>query len=118
MNASATSKSTASEAKFELIATELLKRKGIEQGRMFGSAGLKVSGKVFAMCVNSALVVKLSTDRVQALINAKQASAFDPGHGRPMKEWLSVLTGTEQGWLALAEESRTYVAAIEAKKAK
>jgi TfoX/Sxy family transcriptional regulator of competence genes len=117
------SKSTQSQAvddgqQFGHISAALLKHQGVEHGRMFGSDGLKISGKVFAMQVNGTLVVKLPVDRVQTLVSAKQASLFDPGHGRPMKEWVSMATGTAQAWQALAEESLQYVASLEAKKAK
>jgi TfoX/Sxy family transcriptional regulator of competence genes len=101
---------------FGHISAALLKHQGVEHGRMFGSDGLKISGKVFAMLVHGVLVVKLPVDRVQALIKEKQATLFDPGHGKPMKEWVSIATGTAQAWQALAEESLRYVASLEAKK--
>jgi TfoX/Sxy family transcriptional regulator of competence genes len=118
MSKSAKSQAADDGQQFEHISAALLKHQGVEHGRMFGSDGLKISGKVFAMQVNGALVVKLPVDRVQALVNAKQASLFDPGHGRPMKEWVSIATGTAQAWQALAEESLQYVASLEAKKVK
>jgi TfoX/Sxy family transcriptional regulator of competence genes len=106
------------EDRFEQVTTALLKRKGVEQGKMFGSVGLKVNGKVFAMCVKDALVIKLPNERAQALVSSKKAKPFDPGHGRVMKEWVCVAEGTAQSWLALIQESHTYVAALEAKKSK
>jgi TfoX/Sxy family transcriptional regulator of competence genes len=118
MTESAKSKSPEVDPRFGQVSTAQLKHQGVEHGRMFGSDGLKISGKVFAMQVNGALVVKLPADRAQGLVSAKQAKLFDPGHGRPMKEWVSFATGTAQAWLALADESRKYVAALEAKKAK
>ena len=40
---------------FESIAEELIRDSVITKGKMFGSSGLKVSGKVFAMVVKGAL---------------------------------------------------------------
>jgi TfoX/Sxy family transcriptional regulator of competence genes len=48
---------------------------------MFGSSGLKVGGKVFAMSVKNELVVKLPRERVDELVAAGAGSRFDPGHG-------------------------------------
>jgi hypothetical protein len=80
----------------------------VERSKMFGSVGLKVGGKVFAMCVKGALVVKLPAERAAALIAAKAATTFDPGHGKPMKEWVSI-SGTRTPWVDLAQEAHAFV---------
>ena len=36
-----------------------------------------------------AFVLKLPRERVASLVAAGQGQAFDPGHGRVMKEWVS-----------------------------
>lgn len=76
--------------------------------KMFGSPGLKVQGKVFAMLVRGKLVVKLSKDRVDALVAAGDGEYFDPGHGRLMKEWVAI---GEPGaaWPRLAREACRFV---------
>jgi hypothetical protein len=71
----------------------------------FGSNGLRVNGKVFAMTVRGALVVKLPRDRVAELIASGAGSAFESG-GRVMKEWVTVVHGS---WIALAREARCFV---------
>src|SRR5437879_2948566 len=58
--------------------------------RRFGSNGLKVNGKIFAMLAQSTVVVKLPRERVQALVAAGAGEQFDPGHGRRMKEWIAL----------------------------
>jgi TfoX/Sxy family transcriptional regulator of competence genes len=58
----------------------------LESGRKFGSNGLKVDGKLFALFTQGTLVVKLPRERVAALVAARVGKPFDPGHGRQMKE--------------------------------
>lgn len=77
----------------------------------FGSSALKVHGKIFAMLVKERLVVKLPRQRVDALVAAGDGERFDPGHGRPMKEWLSVAPTSDVEWLPLAREAMAFVAA-------
>jgi hypothetical protein len=79
-----------------------------EPGRKFGSNALKVSGKLFALFTQGTLVVKLPKDRVVALVDAGTGEAFDPGHGRVMKEWLTVTSG-KASWIELATEAHGFV---------
>ena len=77
----------------------------------FGSAGhqLKVDNRIFAMLTRGRLVVKLPRQRVEALVDERAGERFDPGHGRLMKEWLSVEPGLGERWLALAREALEFV---------
>ena len=77
-------------------------------GRGFGSEALKVDGRIFAMPVKGALVVKLPKDRVAELVASGVGSHFDPGHGRLMREWI-VVRDTAVDWLGLAREARQFV---------
>lgn len=79
-----------------------------EYRRAFGSKGLKVDGRIFAMLVRGSLVVKLPEERVAALIESKRGAPFDAGKARPMKEWVTIRG--EKGWLSLAREARDFVA--------
>jgi hypothetical protein len=99
---------------FDRIA-EILRREGRADPaeppgarRAFGAGALKVDGKIFAMPAQGTLVVKLPKARVDALVAAGRGERFDPGHGRVMKEWVT-LNGGEEGWLDLAREARTFV---------
>ena len=76
---------------------------------MFGSPGLKIDGKVFAILWRGSLVVKLPVSRVDSLLAAGTATRFDPGMGRQMKEWVEIPPGPAKAWIALAEESRAFV---------
>ena len=79
------------------------------QPRKFGSNGLKVDGKLFALFTQGTLVVKLPKDRVAALVAKGDGKPFDPGHGRLMKEWLTVVS-PKLSWSALAKEAHAFVA--------
>ena len=79
--------------------------------RAFGSTSLKTDGKIFAMLVKDRLVVKLDRRRVDALVASGDGERFDPGHGRLMKEWLSVAEAASgDAWLDLATEAEGFVA--------
>ncbi len=98
---------------FDKLAAELLAEGGVEDGsqsgrRGFGSNGLKVAGKLFAMPVKGRLVLKLPRDRVAALVASGSGEFFDPGHGRLMREWIA-LDLPEREWKSLAREARDYV---------
>ena len=71
-------------------------------GKGFGSTGLKVNGKLFAMISSKGkFVAKLPKDRVEELVRDGKGEYFDPGHGRLMKEWIA-LDGGAKSWLDLA----------------
>jgi hypothetical protein len=79
-------------------------------GTGFGASGLKVGGKLFAMLNAGELVVKLPRDRVDDLIAAGAGTRFDPGHGRLMKEWVTIDAERGDEWPGLADEARGFVA--------
>jgi len=77
------------------------------RGRKFGSNGLKVNGKLFALFTQATLVVKLPRDRVIALVALGVGEPFDPGHGRLMREWLTVRS-EKASWIDLAKEAHAF----------
>ncbi len=83
-----------------------------EPGRRFGTNGLKVNGKLFAMSVRGKLVVKLPKDRVDTLVASGVGERFDPGHGRVMKEWLEV-AGAKTSWVDLTKEAHDFVKGLQ-----
>jgi TfoX/Sxy family transcriptional regulator of competence genes len=97
------------EERFASLAEALLADSRVGEGRMFGSQVLKVTGKVFVMLVKGRLVLKLPAERVQALVTGGAGKPFDPGHGRPSKEWVAVVLA-DADWQALAREARDFVA--------
>jgi hypothetical protein len=75
---------------------------------MFSSSNvLSVNGKIFAMLVRGKLVVKLPKQRVDELVAARAGTYFDPGHGRLMKQWISIPAGKAE-WLEMAREAHRF----------
>jgi TfoX/Sxy family transcriptional regulator of competence genes len=74
-----------SEELFKSITAKLLSDEAISRKKMFGSTGLSIGGKVFALLVKGKLVVKLPYERVETIISSGRGEPFDPGHGRLMK---------------------------------
>ena len=93
---------------FALIARAFEKDRDVTVGKMFGSAGLKVNGKVFAMVVRGRFVAKLPRLRVDELVGSGRGEQFDPGHGKLMKEWVLVPAG-KSSWPELAREAYRFV---------
>jgi hypothetical protein len=89
------------------VVDDFEKAKG-QPGRKFGSNGLKVGGKLFALFTQGTLVVKLPKDRVAELVASKVGTPFDPGHGRLMREWLTVVS-SKASWAELAKEAHRFV---------
>jgi TfoX/Sxy family transcriptional regulator of competence genes len=94
---------------FAKVAAALGSEPGVSRGKMFGAEGLKVGKSVFAMEVKGELVVKLSIERAAELRDVGLAKAFDPGHGRPMKQWVAVNPGAKVDWLKLSREALHFV---------
>ena len=52
--------------------------------------------------------MKLPKERVATLVEEGVGAPFDPGHGRLMKEWLTV-TNSRASWAELAKEAHEFV---------
>jgi hypothetical protein len=91
------------------IAPEFLARPDVGLGRMFGSEGLSVRGKYFAVATHTGdLMVKLDRDRIGELGLENMVM-----RGRPMAEWavVPVDAGPER-WREVAEEAHQFVDSI------
>jgi hypothetical protein len=96
-------------ALFAPVAASFASDRAVSMKRMFSSSSvLTVKGKIFAMLVKGRLVAKLPRARVDALVGAGTGERFNPGHGRLMKEWVSVEDG-KAPWVALAQEAYQFV---------
>ncbi len=74
-------------------------------GGGFGRSALRYRGKIFAMYVRGALVVKLPGQRVDELVGAGHGARFDANKGTPMREWFTVAPDCPLPWSALAAEA-------------
>jgi hypothetical protein len=97
--------------RLEALAKLFVRDRRVSLGKLFSSTGLKVDGRIFAMVVRGKLVVKLPKARVDELVAKKAGEYFDPGHGRPMKEWIS-MNAKKPDPLSLGREAFTFVSAL------
>lgn len=81
----------------------------VELAKMFGSDGLRVGGKFFATFSKEDFVVKLPRERVDKLVADGDGVRFDPGSGRPMKEWVVLAPGSAAEGLAYLDEALAFV---------
>ena len=77
-------------------------------GQGFGSRGLRLDAKIFAMLnFKGQFVVKLPRERVAELIRQGKGQYFDTGRDRVMKEWIAVHADAAS-WLGLAKEAHRF----------
>jgi TfoX/Sxy family transcriptional regulator of competence genes len=102
------------EASFALVTQAFASDPDVASGgRGFGSGGLKVNGKLFALVSSRGeFVVKLPRQRVLELVTAGAAQYFDAGRGRPMKEWAAIDLAMVGDKVALAREAHRYVRGV------
>jgi TfoX/Sxy family transcriptional regulator of competence genes len=105
------------EARFAALVSAMVETSDASSGsddsgprRAFGSTSLKTAGRIFAMLVNGRLIVKLPARRVEELVESGTGERFDPGHGRLMREWLSIDSDSDDVWRTLAAEAEGFVA--------
>ena len=105
------------DARYAALVDALLAEPGVTAGseegqprHRFGASGLKVGGKLFAMLVRGALVLKLPRRRVDALVTSGDGERYDPRRdGRRMQEWLVLAPTSALDWLPLAREALAFV---------
>src|SRR5438067_2286256 len=79
------------------------------KGGTFGSAALKVDGKIFAFLSQGDLVLKLPRERVDDLIASGNGKSYDARRGKVMKEWVAIGPDRSRSWGKLTEEARVFV---------
>ena len=97
---------------WEELVADVTARHPLHEAKMFGMPCLKrENGKVVAgLWKDGGLNVKLTDDaeREQALA-LPGAMPFDPGMGRPMKEWVVIPLAQSAVWPQYAAEALEYV---------
>src|SRR2546425_358302 len=80
----------------------------VSQTRMFGSVGLKVKSKVFAIFYKGNFGARFPGEGVDDSVAAEKGDRFDPGQGRPAKEGVAVSKKSPRG-TGLAREAYQFV---------
>ena len=94
---------------FDPIAARFLERPDVDIGAMFGSEGLRVRGKIFALVsFDGQLMLKLPAARTVELVDAGDAERVAMA-GRSMREWVFVPISTPALWDPLVGEAFAYV---------
>ena len=97
---------------FDPIAARLCALPDVDMGRMFGTEGVRVRGKVFAFVGHGgALVAKLPEQRIGDL-TAEGVGTPMIMRGRPMREWAEIRPDAADTWAALIAEAHRFVDAI------
>lgn len=96
---------------FDTIADDLAaSHEDVQRGKMFGVLCIKVKGKAFASFSQERMVFKLRGEAHAEALALAGAALFDPsGHGRPMREWVTVPVAHANRWEQFAEEALAYV---------
>ncbi|NNE95198.1 MAG: hypothetical protein HKN24_04140 [Acidimicrobiales bacterium] len=93
------------------VAEPFLGRGELVEGTMMGHQCLRSAAGGFVATVereSGALVVKLPTQRVDALIESGDGQPFAPA-GKVFREWVAVPSFDEGQWSKLLHESLTFV---------
>ena len=97
-------------ARLESLADDYLARPGVDWGRMFGTIGLRVRGKIFAVAVHDGgLMVKIPEARADEREAAGETTRMVM-RGREMREWVvAPLDARDAVWTSLLEEAYAYL---------
>lgn len=101
----------AGHARLEGLAAPYLERPGVDWGRMFGTIGLRVRGKIFAVAVHddAGLMVKIPEARATEREAAGEVTRMVM-RGREMREWVvAPLDAPDALWESLLEEAYAYL---------
>jgi hypothetical protein len=94
------------EDRFRELAEPLLSRPGVTRSTMMGLPCMRVDGAFFAAFDRRRgdLLVKLTRDRVDELVDGGRAGPFAPA-GRRFREWAAVPATDADSWPALLDQA-------------
>jgi TfoX/Sxy family transcriptional regulator of competence genes len=103
----------AAQARLEQLAVEYLELPDVAWGPMFGSTGLRVRGKVFAVAARAGgLLIKVSEAHADELSESGTAGRMVMG-GSPRREWVLVPDEADDAtWAAQLDAAHGYVDSI------
>jgi hypothetical protein len=97
-------------AEYDNVVNEMVASSPSKSSKMFGMPCLKNElGKAYAGFYQEAMVFKLTSPAHAEALALSGAQLFDPGMGRPMKEWVVVPADHAARWLNLAKAAMKYV---------
>ncbi|MGW7684854.1 hypothetical protein ACWGID_29205 [Kribbella sp. NPDC054772] len=96
-------------AEYDAVAAGL-ESAGVVRGSMFGMPCLKVGKKVLAGMFGDAMTFKLPPAAREQALALPGVEQFDPGMGRPMKEWVKIPLAQSAVWPDYAADALEYVA--------
>ena len=103
----------AAHARLEGLSAELQERPDVDWGRMFGSTGMRVRGKVFAVAAHAGgLLIKVPEAHADELVESGVAGRMVMG-GVPRREWVLVPDDADdETWAEQLDAAFTYVDSI------
>lgn len=98
----------------ELLTARFIDRPGVAKKKAFARDALTINGKIFAIYRLGTLVLKLPVETGGPLVESGEASQFEPGPGRFMKEWFVFGPEVDENRLQeLSEAAFEYVLALQ-----
>lgn len=99
----------------ERLTAHFSERPGVEKRKAFARDALTINGKIFAIYRLGTLVLKLPVETGAPTIESGEATQFEPGPGRFMKEWFVFGPEVDEDRLVeLAEVAYAFVLELQA----
>lgn len=94
---------------FDPLVEPLLAMPDVDMGRMFGSEGIRIRGKVFAFLgFDGTLMAKLPESRIDDLVETGVAERMVM-KGRPLREWVEVGRDRTDAWPGVLRDAYSFV---------
>ncbi len=100
----------AARAEYDAVVALLEATHGARAGQMFGMPCIQAGRKTLAGYWRGAMVFKLPPSAHAEALALAGAERFDPGMGRPMREWVVVPPAHAARWPEFAQAAWGYVA--------